>query len=84
MPDMTVPEMGSFGKTLWLSIPIIVFSFSHAAAISSFVNVQRGHYGEQATRKSEAILKRTSLLLITFVLLFVLFFHILDAFCREY
>jgi len=56
---------------LWLSIPIIVFSFSHAAAISSFVNVQRGHYGEQATHKSEAILKRTSLLLITFVLLFV-------------
>ncbi|MBH0046707.1 aromatic amino acid transport family protein [Pseudoalteromonas sp. NZS11_1] len=71
MPDMTVPEIGSFGKTLWLSIPIIVFSFSHAAAISSFVNVQRGHYGEQATHKSEAILKRTSLLLITFVLLFV-------------
>ena len=71
MPDMTLPEMGSFGKTLWLSIPIIVFSFSHAAAISSFVNVQRGHYGEQATHKSEAILKRTSLLLITFVLLFV-------------
>jgi serine transporter len=71
MPDMSVPEMGSFTKTLWLSIPIIVFSFSHAAAISSFVNVQRGHYGNEATPKAEAILKRTSLLLIVFVLLFV-------------
>jgi serine transporter len=71
MPDMSLPEAGSFTKTLWLSIPIIVFSFSHAAAISSFVNVQRGHYGNQATNKAEAILKRTSLLLIVFVLLFV-------------
>lgn len=71
MPDMAMPEIGSFGKTLTLSIPIIVFSFSHAAAISSFVNVQRGHYGNQAADKSEAILKRTSLLLITFVLLYV-------------
>ena len=71
MPDTTLPELGSFSKTLWLSIPIIVFSFSHAAAISSFVNKQRSHYGDLATSKSEAILKRTSLLLITFVLLFV-------------
>ncbi|KTF15297.1 aromatic amino acid transport family protein [Pseudoalteromonas sp. H105] len=71
MPDMALPELGSFGKTLWLSVPIIVFSFSHAAAISSFANVQRGHYGNDAAKKSEAILKRTSLLLIIFVLLFV-------------
>lgn len=71
VPNMAFPEFAGFSKTLWLSIPIIVFSFSHAAAISSFVNVQRGHYGNQATAKSEAILKRTSLLLIVFVLLFV-------------
>ena len=62
MPDTSLPELGSFSKTLWLSIPIIVFSFSHAAAISSFVNKQRSHYGDLATSKSEAILKRTSLL----------------------
>ncbi|NNG43675.1 HAAAP family serine/threonine permease [Pseudoalteromonas sp. NEC-BIFX-2020_002] len=71
MPNMSFPEFGSFSQTLWLSIPIIVFSFSHAAAISSFANIQRGHYGKEATAKSEAILKRTSLLLIVFVLLFV-------------
>lgn len=71
MPDMTLPEFSGFTKTLWLSIPIIVFSFSHAAAISSFANVQRGYYGKEAVAKSEAILKRTSLLLIVFVLLFV-------------
>ena len=71
MPDMTLPAFSGFTKTLWLSIPIIVFSFSHAAAISSFANVQRGHYGKEAVAKSEVILKRTSLLLIVFVLLFV-------------
>ena len=71
MPNIALPELGSFGKTLWLSVPIIVFSFSHAAAISSFANVQRGHYGNDAAKKSEVILKRTSLLLIVFVLLFV-------------
>ena len=71
MPDVSVPEFSCFMKTLWLSIPIIVFSFSHAAAISSFVHVQRAHYGNNAKMKSEAILKRTSLLLIVFVLLFV-------------
>jgi len=71
MPNMAFPEFTSFTKTLWLSVPIIVFSFSHAAAISSFANVQRGHYGNDASAKSEAILKRTSLLLIVFVLLFV-------------
>ena len=71
MPDVSVPEFSDFMKTLWLSIPIIVFSFSHAAAISSFVHVQRAHYGNNAKMKSEAILKRTSLLLIVFVLLFV-------------
>ena len=71
MPNMAFPELSGFAKTLWLSVPIIVFSFSHAAAISSFANVQRGHYGNDAAAKSEAILKRTSLLLIVFVLLFV-------------
>ncbi|MED5513440.1 HAAAP family serine/threonine permease [Pseudoalteromonas sp. DY56-GL22] len=71
LPDVSVPEFSGFMKTLWLSIPIIVFSFSHAAAISSFVHVQRAQYGNNAKMKSEAILKRTSLLLIVFVLLFV-------------
>ncbi|MCV5837982.1 HAAAP family serine/threonine permease, partial [Escherichia coli] len=43
----------------------------HAAAISSFANVQRRHYGKQADAKSEVILRRTSIMLIAFVLIFV-------------
>ncbi|WP_321462631.1 aromatic amino acid transport family protein [uncultured Vibrio sp.] len=71
MPELNAPEMGSFANTMWLAVPVVIFSFSHAAAISSFANVQRRHYGENADFKTEAILRRTSVMLIAFVLLFV-------------
>ncbi len=71
MPVMDAPEMSSFASTMWLAIPVVIFSFSHAAAISSFANVQRRHYEEGADVKSELILRRTSIMLIAFVLLFV-------------
>ncbi|MGR5135224.1 aromatic amino acid transport family protein [Vibrio jasicida] len=71
MPVMDAPEMSSFASTMWLAIPVVIFSFSHAAAISTFANVQRRHYGDAADNKSELILRRTSVMLIAFVLLFV-------------
>lgn len=71
MPSLALPAIGEFSTTVWLAFPVVIFSFSHAAAISSFTNVQRRHYDEQAGNKSEAILKRTSIMLIGFVLLFV-------------
>lgn len=71
MPVMDAPGMSSFASTMWLAIPVVIFSFSHAAAISTFANVQRRHYGDAADSKSELILRRTSVMLIAFVLLFV-------------
>lgn len=71
MPVLNAPEIGSFANTMWLAVPVVIFSFSHAAAISSFANVQRRHYGKDADFKSELILRRTSVMLIAFVLLFV-------------
>ncbi|MCG3724452.1 HAAAP family serine/threonine permease [Vibrio cincinnatiensis] len=71
MPSLDLPKLTEFTQTIWLAIPVVVFSFSHAAAISSFAHVQRRHYQKQAGVKSEQILRRTSLLLIAFVLLFV-------------
>ena len=70
-PNLSVPAWSDFGRTVWLAIPVVVFSFSHAAAISSFSNTQRRHYRHQAVEKSERILRNTSVLLIIFVLLFV-------------
>lgn len=71
IPVITTPDAASLTQTLWLSVPIVVFSFSHAAAISSFANVQRRHYKTHALSKSENILQCTSIMLIVFVLLFV-------------
>lgn len=71
VPSLVLPQMSDFLHTVWLAIPVVVFSFSHAAAISSFANVQRRHYGVLAYKKSEQILRYTSLVLILFVLLFV-------------
>ncbi|MEJ2762825.1 aromatic amino acid transport family protein [Photobacterium sp. MCCC 1A19761] len=71
-PVMTVwPQWQELSLTLWLAVPVTVFAFSHAAAISSFVHAQRRHYGAQAGAKSEHILRRTSVMLIVFVLFFV-------------
>ncbi|KLV01426.1 serine/threonine protein kinase [Photobacterium aquae] len=77
MPTWQMPSLelgmdaGTFAVSLWLAVPVMVFAFSHAAAISSFVHVQRRHYGDNAGVKSEQILKRTSVMLIVFVLFFV-------------
>ncbi|KZN58656.1 septum formation initiator [Pseudoalteromonas luteoviolacea CPMOR-1] len=71
LPAISTPDIGSLTETLWLSVPIVVFSFSHAAAISSFANTQRRHYKSEATLKAESILRNTALMLIAFVLLFV-------------
>ncbi|EHH2450309.1 HAAAP family serine/threonine permease [Vibrio vulnificus] len=71
LPSLALPSVGDFLQTVWLAVPVVIFSFSHAAAISSFVGVQKRHYGEQANGKSEQILQRTSIMLIAFVLLFV-------------
>ncbi|MGL6026431.1 MAG: amino acid permease, partial [Vibrio sp.] len=72
MPSWDFPPTSAFLHTVWLAIPVVVFSFSHAAAISSFANIQRRHYGAQAEYKSEQILRNTSVVLILFVLLFVI------------
>ncbi|UTV30927.1 HAAAP family serine/threonine permease [Photobacterium atrarenae] len=71
MPDLSMPALGDFSQTVWLAVPVVVFSFSHAAAVSSFANIQRRHYGEDAVKKTDLILNRTAIMLVTFVLMFV-------------
>ncbi|WP_421223036.1 aromatic amino acid transport family protein [Aeromonas enteropelogenes] len=70
-PQMSAFEGGNFLNTVWLALPVTVFSFSHAAAISGFANVQRREYGEQAEAKSGQILRNTTIMLVGFVLFFV-------------
>lgn len=72
MPELSqFPDVMEFSHTVWLAVPVTVFAFSHAAAISSFSVAQKRHYGERAGQKADLILKRTSIMLISFVLFFV-------------
>ncbi|XEI31288.1 serine/threonine transporter [Aeromonas veronii] len=77
IPDWTgaaleqVPSAKDFATTLWLTIPVLVFSFNHSPAISSFSLAQRREHGERAVEKTDAILKRTAMVLLGFVMFFV-------------
>ena len=67
----TVPALGDFASTIWISIPVLVFAFNHSPAISAFSMAQTREYGEKAEEKSNQILFRTAGMLLGFVMLFV-------------
>ena len=57
--------------TLWLVIPVMVFSFNHSPIISSFAVSQKLSYGKQADEKSSVIMKYSHLMMVTTVMFFV-------------
>ncbi len=66
------PSAMDFTSTIWLTIPVLVFSFNHSPAISSFALSQQREYGaSEAEIYASRTLKRTSTLLMAFVMLFV-------------
>jgi serine transporter len=67
----TVPSVGKFSITLWLSIPVLVFSFNHSPVISRFVVAQQQEYGANAVKKGEQIEKYAALMMVVVVLFFV-------------
>lgn len=38
--------------TLWLAIPVMVFSFNHSPIISSFAVAKREEYGDEAEKNA--------------------------------
>ena len=64
---------GSHGMlmTLWLVIPVMVFSFNHSPIISSFAVSQKQRFAAQADEKSSQILKYSHIMMVTTVMLFV-------------
>ncbi|MCX2717703.1 HAAAP family serine/threonine permease [Helicobacter sp. MIT 21-1697] len=68
----SVPPTIDFLTIVWLTLPVLVFSFNHSPAISTFsLNVKR-EYGTNAVAKSDSILLRTSIMLLAFVMFFVI------------
>ncbi|HEH9432581.1 TPA: HAAAP family serine/threonine permease [Aeromonas sobria] len=61
----------AFWKSLWLIVPVMVFSFSHAPIISSFSAAQKKRCQERADLRAKRIIKYSSLLICGSVLFFV-------------
>ncbi|MCU1766655.1 HAAAP family serine/threonine permease [Pseudomonas protegens] len=59
-----------FFKTLWLAIPVMVFSFNHSPIISAFALDQKRHYGPQAEAKSSGILATAHGMMVLTVMFF--------------
>ena len=65
------PDAGEFTMTMWLSIPVLIFAFSHTPAISYFSVAQEREHGEMAEPKARQILARASAMLVLFTMGFV-------------
>ncbi|WNN45796.1 MULTISPECIES: HAAAP family serine/threonine permease [Winslowiella] len=57
--------------TLWLAIPVMVFSFNHSPIISAFAVAKREEYGDQAEPKCSRILAFSHLMMVITVMFFV-------------
>ncbi len=68
---MQASSPGSMLTTIWLTIPVLVFSFNHSPAISQFAVSLKRDYGADASRKADVILRNTAIMLVGFVMLFV-------------
>ncbi|WP_373100925.1 MULTISPECIES: serine/threonine transporter [Pasteurellaceae] len=68
-----MPTAQGFITTLWITIPVLVFSFNHSPAISSFSQSQQRQYKERAITEKHAAhtLKGTATILLFFVMFFV-------------
>jgi serine transporter len=62
--------MPLFFKTLWLAIPVMVFSFNHSPIISAFAVDQKRVYGPLAERKSSGILATAHGMMVVTVMFF--------------
>lgn len=57
--------------TLWLAIPVMVFSFNHSPIISAFAVAKREEYGDKAEAKCSKILARSHIMMVLTVMFFV-------------
>ncbi|WON78150.1 HAAAP family serine/threonine permease [Serratia sp. UGAL515B_01] len=57
--------------TLWLAIPVMVFSFNHSPIISAFAVAKREEYGDDAESKCSRILAYAHTMMVVTVMFFV-------------
>ncbi|EHT9079975.1 HAAAP family serine/threonine permease [Campylobacter coli] len=66
-----IPGTKEFITIVWLTLPVLVFSFNHSPAISTFSLSVKREYPENSVQKANQILFRTSVMLLAFVMFFV-------------
>ena len=68
-----MPQTADFTMALWLTIPVLVFSFNHSPAISAFALSQQKFYKDvqQADKAANKVLASTAMVLVIFVMFFV-------------
>ncbi|UGA37144.1 HAAAP family serine/threonine permease [Chromobacterium haemolyticum] len=64
-------SQGAFYKTLWLAIPVMVFSFNHSPIISSFSVDQQKLHGDAAEPAAGRVLIRAHVMMVLSVMFFV-------------
>lgn len=64
-------DSGNLWMTLWLAIPVMVFSFNHSPIISSFAVAKRDEYGAGAEKRCSRILASAHLMMVVTVMFFV-------------
>lgn len=70
-PVFDLSALRDVAWTLWITIPILVFSFNHSPAISQFAVALQREYGDASAARSSMILRNTAIMLVGFVMLFV-------------
>ncbi|ELW1648111.1 MULTISPECIES: amino acid permease [Enterobacter] len=73
-PSLLTSQMAFDNHTLhqvWISIPVMVFAFSHTPIISTFAVDRREKYGDEAMGKCKKIMKVAYLIICLSVLFFV-------------
>jgi len=58
-------------NTLWMAIPVLVFSFNHSPIISAFAMSRRAEDGDNAEKKCSRILLISNILMVLTVMFFV-------------
>ena len=62
---------GDFLKTVFLTIPVLVFAFNHSPAVSSFASTYRQELGDEAEAQTSKTLMCTTMMLVGFTMFFV-------------
>ncbi|AXP09318.1 HAAAP family serine/threonine permease [Campylobacter hepaticus] len=78
IPQWSFESFGIISRTqefitiVWLTLPVLVFSFNHSPVISTFSLSVKRRYDKNSVQKANQILFRTSVMLLFFVMFFVL------------